>query len=403
MGDGAAVVALLLYASGSSAPASAVTGLLVAQSLPRFFSPLAGSIADRVDRRRLMILTDVGQLAIFGLIAAATPPLAATLVLIALASALSTIFSAAGRTVIPALVEERELMTANAWVGTAFNLQAAVGPILGGVLTAAVGLRGALGLNALSFACSAVLLLRLPGLQPPGATPAAGMRGFWTTVSDGFRYARGHRVARALAVTLFAGVLFGSLDNVALVFLARRELGAGAIGFGILSAAFGVAMIAASLWLVRVAERRRPLGVYLAGWSLLGLGLLTTGWAPIVAIAVVTQAVAGAGNALTNVAEDTMIQSTVAPEFLGRVHGLLSACAFFGSTVAYVIGGALVASVSPRLVFLIAGIGVLVSAFSTAPQLRRADTARSADTAQSGVEGDASAAPVQSGAGGGTD
>lgn len=357
-GDGAVSVALLLYVSAGDDGARAVGLLLIAQSLPRFFGPLAGALADRTEQRGLMVLMDVGQAALFAVLALTLPPIPVLVLVVLAATSLSTVFDSAGRSTVPVLVARSDLMTANGWLGTAFNFQGALGPVIGGALVGLFGIRVALLANAATFAVSALLLRGLPALRTD--QDRDGMGSYLSDVRAGLRYVRDHRVARLVVVIVFASVFCGSLDNVALVFLARDELNAGATGFGVLAAAFGAAMVLASLFLVRPAEGRRPSRVLLLGWFLTGTGLFLTGLAPVLALAVLSQAVGGVGNGFANVAEDTLVQHTVEQRFLGRVHGAVGSAAFLGSTLSYLLGGFLFAELlTPRQMFLVAGGGVV--------------------------------------------
>jgi MFS family permease len=358
IGDGAAMIALLLFASAEPHPGPSVALILLAESVPRLFGPLAGAVADRVQVRRLLIVMELIQCAAFGVITAAPSQLALIVPLVALSACCSTVFGSAGRIVTPRLVAADDLMTANAWLGTAFNLQAVCGPLIGGVLVASIHARGAFAVNAASFAISAALLTRIPRL--PSQPAAGGERpGFFADVAAGLRYTRRHRVTRGIVILLLVGVFFGSLDNVILVFYARRTLHTGPAGFGLLSAGFGIAMVATSIWLAYSARRRSPAAVLTVGWLTTGLGLLLTGVSPVLAMAVGMQLVAGLGNGLANVGEETLLQRTVPPDRLGRVGGTLTAAAFLGSTGSYAIGGWLAVVLSPRTVLIVAGAGLM--------------------------------------------
>jgi MFS family permease len=242
-------------------------------------------------------------------------------------------------------------------MGTALNLQVALGTLLGGALVAAIGVRGALTFDALSFVLSAALLIGLPPLRP---APDASRAGFLSVGWEGLAFAWHTRVVRTFVIVLFLGVAFAAVDNVALVFLVRETLGGGPVAFGLVTAAFGAGMMAASLGL---SIRRTSVAVstlLIAAWLASGLGTIATGLAPLIAIAAVAQAVGGFGNGLENVAADTLIQRAVPREMLGRVFGLVSTAAFGGSTLAYAVGGPLLDLTSTRAVFLIAGAGILV-------------------------------------------
>src|SRR4051794_301261 len=232
LGDGAAAAAVVLFAERSRGTGTAVGAVLLAAGLPKLLGPVAGSFADRVDQRRLMIACDLIQAALFAVVAAWVPPFPVLVAAVAAASLVDTVFIPAGRSALPDFVADPDLPTANAWTGMALNLQVVVGPVLGAALFAAGGLRWALGVDAVSFLASALFLRMLPPL-PARATDAGLWRGAWTGVREGLR----NRVARAVVVSLFAGVALAAMDNVALVFLAG-DLGLGDVGYGALAAVF---------------------------------------------------------------------------------------------------------------------------------------------------------------------
>ncbi|MGZ8624401.1 MAG: MFS transporter [Actinomycetota bacterium] len=355
VGDGIALVALVLLVQGSQGTGTAVGALLLASSLPRFLGPLAGVVADRVEQRALMVACDLGNAAIFAVIGGLQPSFGVLLVLVAASATLVTFFEPAGRSAIPSLVHANDLLQANAWMGTSLNLQVALGTLLGGALVATVGVRGALALDAMSFVVSATLLIGLPPLRPE----PSGSHGFLAFGKEGLRFVWRTRIVRTFVIVLFLGVAFAAADNIALVFLVRETLGGGPFAFGLVSAVFGIGMIAASAGL---SIRRTSFAVttlLVAAWLMSGVATIATGIAPLIAIAALAQGVGGFGNGLQNVAADTLIQRAVPHEMLGRVFGVVSTAAFAGSTLAYAAGGVVLDLTSPRTVFLIAGSGIL--------------------------------------------
>jgi MFS family permease len=355
-GSGLALTALLLYVQRTQGTGIAVAALLLAMMIPRLLGPLAGSLADRTDLRRVMIGCDLGQAAIYGGLAF-LPPFGVVIAMVTLATLLQTAYSPARTAALPSLVGEDELMPANALLGTAFNMQIAAGPLIGGLLVAAGGTDLALGVNAGSFVLSALLTSFVPPLPPEPADPDAPP-GLLASAREGFTYAMGHPAIRVVVLTLFFGLIFLSMDNVALVFLVRSTLGGGAFAFGLASGAFGLGMVTGALALLR----RRALSaaaIYLVGLLLTGVGTLLTGIAPAIGLVVVLQAVAGLGNGIDNVASETLIQQRVPRAMLGRAFGLVTTAAFAGSGLASVIGGVLLDLTSPRAVLITAGVGGL--------------------------------------------
>jgi MFS family permease len=372
LGDGVAFVALVLLVQEKQEKGVAVGTLLLVQAVPRFLGPLAGAVADRTEQRALMIGCDLGNALIFGLIALLAPSFPVLLVLAGASSCLDTLFAPAGRSAMPAIVGREDLLQANAWLGTSFNLQLALGPMLGGVLVLLLGTSGALTANMFSFLASATILAGLPALRSAGEAGGPGSRFFVTGTREGLRYAWGNPAVRALVIALFLGVAFAAMDNTALVFLVRNSLHGSPLAYGFMAASFGVGMIAASgglsLRLIRVSAG----AIFLFGWLFNGLGTLLTGLAPVLLLAGAGQLLAGFGNGAENVAAETLIQRIVPRPMLGRTFGLVSTAAFGGSTVAYAFSGFLVDVTSPRTVFLIGGSGVLVVTLALVVFLRRA-------------------------------
>lgn len=348
----------------------AVSALLLAHAVPSsLFGPVAGAIVDRVDQRTLMIATDLGRAAIFVVVAAVLPSFVVLLALMVAVAVLETGFRPAGRSVIPALVRPDELMTANAWLVSALNAGAAIGPLIGGVLVAAIGVDGALYANAGSFLLSAALLGGLPRSR---AGEVDGERpGFLATTREGISFARRDPMMRAVMFGLVLGVAAGGLDNVALVFMATRVFDAGPTGYGVLSSAFGVGMIVASLLLVR--ERRvSAAGLFVLGWFGTAAGNLGVGVAPAISMAVAAQLLGGAGNGIGLVGGDTLIQQNVPKAMLGRAFGITGSAPFIGMLIAYGSGGFLVDWFGPRTTFLISGMATAVVAVGVAMLFKRA-------------------------------
>jgi MFS family permease len=369
VGDGAALVALVLYAQQTQGRGVSVSALLLASTLPTLLGPLAGALADRVDQRRLMTWAAVAQALLYGAMGAAVPAFPMLVALVAAAAVFATVFAPAGRSAVPGLVPSRNLLGANSWMGLALTFQGTIGPVVGAALVAVAGIRGALWGNALSFAVCAALVRALPPL-PPDATGTDGV-GLVRGTGQGLRYTLRHPVARVLVIGLGLGVMFAAVDDVALVFLARDDLGAGSVGYGALVSVYGVGLALGSLALMR-AHAGRAVGAFGLGLLLTGCGGLATGLAPVLLVAAVAQAVAGIGNGLEVVASDTVVQRSVPRSHRGRVFGVVGAATLLGAAVARGLGGVLVDLTSARTTFVIGGAGLLVVTLVTIVLLRRA-------------------------------
>jgi MFS family permease len=308
-----------------------------------------------MDLRKLMVACDIGGAVVFGLLAL-LPPFWLIVVLAALGTALQAPYSPARSTFIAALVSQDEAATAYAIENTAFNLQVAVGPVIGGLLFAAVGAGTALAVDAASFLVSAFLISRVHFTR----TVTVERTGIWNEVREGIAFAFGNRVIRALTITFFMTISFLALADVALPFLIRDVLGGGPAAYGVATGTFGIGMLAASLALA-FRPGSSPGRVYLAGLTTSGAGALVTGVSPNLGAAIAFQGAAGIGNGIENVASTTLTQRHVPPEMLGRVFGMLATAAYAGQAIASLLGGFYLDLTSPRTVMITSGIGTIVA------------------------------------------
>lgn len=367
-GDGAASVALVVLAADAHGPLG-VSLLLFAQAAPRFLGPVAGAIVDRVEQRALMRACELGQMALVAAIAVTLPPFPVVLVLVAAMSGLVTLFTPAGRSAVPALVDPAQRMSANALLSMAHNLDLALGGLLGGILVATAGVRGALLVDAGSFLVSAALLAFVPRLHPHRDGDGES---FAASVRAGLSYARRSRIVRAWVIAIFAIVALAGIDNVALVFVAREVLDAGPGGYGLLVAAFGAGMLAASAALAAWRRDLDAVNLSVAAIALSGIGNAVTGLAPNLPVAAVGQGVGGVGNAIQNVAADTHLQDHVPREMLGRVFGLIGTVAQAGQLAALGLAVLALEFFSPHVVFVASGVAILLVAGWLGRVLRRA-------------------------------
>jgi MFS family permease len=187
----------------------------------------------------------------------------------------------------------------------------------------------------------------------------------------GLRYSARNPVVRSLVLGTLVFVTFAAVDNVALVFLVSRALHGPGTEYGLISASFGVGMVAASVALTVWAGRRPP-GFWLIGGIVAGAaGAIATGIAPSAARACAGQAVAGAGNTADLVGTDTLVQQRVPEHLLGRAFGTVYAGAQLAAVLSYLIAGPLVPLAGPRVAFIVAGGGALLGVLVLGPALRR--------------------------------
>ena len=370
LGDSLGLVALMLHVASTTGQALAVAWLLLAGDFaPALLGPLAGTVADRLDRRRVLVGCELLQGALVLATALWLPPMPGLLALVGLRAVAGQVFQPASRAAVPALVPERDLERANAAVGVATNGGETLGPLVAALLLPVLEVRGVLLVDAATFLVSAALLAFLPAM---GTTPGLGRQAsFLADARAGLGYVWAEPTVRAVIGGYVAIVACNGIDDVALVFLATDTLGGGGRAVGLLLAAVGVGLLAGYAVLARARGRLPMTALLLAGFAVSSAGNLLTGLAWAVAAAFVVQAVRGLGIAALDVAATTLLQRIVPARLLGRVFGSLFGGIGVAAAFAYLAGGLLLDRTGPRVAFVAAGAAGLLATGATAQALRR--------------------------------
>jgi predicted MFS family arabinose efflux permease len=333
---------------------------ILAQEFSFFlFSPIGGILADRLDRRRLMIACDLVRAvtcAAFLLVGPDTIWLAYVLlpVLAAFAAPFDPAFSAAT----PNLVEPGDLPAANALNGSLWGTMLAVGAALGGIVSAVFGADTAFLVDAASFLVSAALLSSIR--RSFSERPAAGEEhpSVIDATRETWRFARrDHRVLSLLAVKFGFGAAAGLLALIPVMALDPHVFGAGTIGFGVLMAARGVGALIGPFLGHRIAgpgHRRlfEAIGVSLA---VFGLSYVALGLAPSIAVAAVTICVAHLGGGSQWMLSTYGLQVIVPDRIRGRIFGFDYTLVTLSLSISAVIASALSDAIGPRATVSILG------------------------------------------------
>ena len=351
VGDFVSTVALVLLVVDVSGNASAVGGVLVARLLPTLASPLVGVLADRLDRRAVLVASDlVRAVLVVGLIF--TRDLPTIYALVFLLGAARTVFNPTVRAAFPGVVGGGDLTRANALISGTFSFSVMAGPALGGVLVAFVGVEAAFLLDALTFLLSAAILSTIP-LPAPGREGEE--EGFFREMRAGFGYLAGARVPLVIVAGAFLATLTANAAIPAEAFLAKVTFDAGDVGYGLLASLWGGGMILGSALAVVLGGRMNLVALYFASIFATALAFAGVGLSPTFALALGCIAVAGTANGLDNVATDTVLQERVPDAFMGRVFAARFLTFSAGEALAYPIGGLIVDATGPRSTYLLAG------------------------------------------------
>jgi MFS family permease len=391
-GDTLSMVALMLHVATSTGQALAVAALLLAGDfVPSLVAPFAGALADRLDRRRLMIGCELVQALTVFVIALFLPSVWLLLALVAARAVAGQVFQPASRAAVPALVPAERLAAGNARLGLVTNVAELAGPLLAAALLPWLGTRGVLAVDAASFVVSAALLTGLPRLTPV----ALEVESLWRGARTGLGYVARHRTVRVVGLGFCAVVLCTGVDDVALVVLAKEDLRAGDSVAALLLGAVGFGLTAGYALLSKLADRLHTTGpersgvsgrqersgvggltaLLVAGFAVSSAGNLLTGvfahvmWAAAVVFAM--QAGRGLGIAAIDVASNTLLQRLVPDALLGRVFANLYGAVGASAALSYVGGGLLLDATDAPTTLIVAGTGGVLAAAVTGIALAR--------------------------------
>jgi MFS family permease len=347
LGDSIFAITLVLWVATRIASAQpwvplAVSGVLLATIAPEFLvSPIAGVVADRWNRRRIMLAMDATRTVLIALLVLAAghiplpslpgghlpvaEQLAAIYGIVFLASVCSQFFNPALFAFIATTVQEPERARASGLRQASASMAGLVGPALAAALFFGVGLEWALLLNALSFAVSflAILAIQVPsGLDAEAPHQQQQRQQQESVLHDfvaGLRFYFGNRILITLLVTAVLTLLaFGSLNTLD-VFFVTQNLHAAPGFYAILTSAQGLGLLIGAIFAAAFAQRlgvARVLGLSLLVWGVaIVLYARLTDIAPALALMCLT----GFLLSTAQVAETPLLMHATPQEFLGRV------------------------------------------------------------------------------------
>ena len=356
VGDAVSMVALVVLVARITGNASAVGGLLVVQLLPTLASPFVGVLADRFDRRVILVTSDLARAVLLAGVVL-TENLVVLYALVFLMGVARTFFNPTIRAAFPSVVGEGDLTRANALISGTFSFSVMAGPALGGLLVASVGVDAAFVVDAATYLVSAALLSRIP--LP--ATRGEGEASFVGELRDGLRYLAGARIPLVVVIGTFLTILTINVTVPAEIFLAKETFGTGDAGYGLLVSLWGGGMILGSALTAVLGDRSDPVLLYVLGIFTCALALAATGLAPGFVLALGALTIAGVSNGIDNVTRDTILQKRVPDAFLGRVFSIRFLSYGVAESLAYPAGGLIVDAVGPRSTYLYAGAATAVA------------------------------------------
>ena len=363
--------------------------VLAVASVPGIiFTPLGGVVSDRFPPASVMSAASAARGALMAalalLVLTGTPQIWHVYVLAGGLSALDAFYYPASMSVVPTLVNQDRLNSANAFTQGSEQISGVMGPALAGLLLALFGLWAGLGANAVLFLISALIfatvaravspMMRTPDSTEEDETANEESAGTLSALAEGIRYAWGDPVIRTIMLILvginlaMAGPIYvgGSL-------LAETRLG-GAGAFGTLIAAAGAGALVGAVVAGSLERIRRRGLVELGATAAIGVGVGCFAFAPNLLAVGVLAALVGMTASFMAVMNISWLQERSSPGLTGRVMSLAMFSAVALDPISYVLAGLLV-EVSLPAVFLASGGLLLLTALlgTTSRTMRTAD------------------------------
>jgi MFS family permease len=318
-----------------------------------------GTLADAVDRRKVLVLTQVAMAtAVGGLVVNASLAHPAVWPLFA-CSAVGAGFQGvdwpARRAALPMLVRQEDVTAAVALQTSSQQLALVAGPALAGILIASIGLSAVYTIDVATFAVAFVAAVLLPALPPTGGGTRMGLR----SMTEGFRHLRGERLLSATYLIDLNAMIFGMPRAVfPALALDLYHGGAGVVGF--LYAAPGAGALVGSLitgWCSRVRHQGRAIAACVMAW---GLTITLFGLTPVLWIGLVLLGLAGAADVFSAVFRQAVQLRTVPDHLQGRLSGTFFAVVAGGPRVGDLETGVAAAIGGPQFAVWSGGLACMI-------------------------------------------
>jgi MFS family permease len=339
----------------------------------------AGAVADRVSRRKMMLVTQTVMMICAFILAFFTGTKTLQVWYIAVLGfilGIANAFDAPARLAMTVeLVDDRrDLQNAIALNSTMFNLARVVGPAIGGLVLAAVGATWCFFLNGLSFVA---VLIALWGMHLNEVVRPPRTRRMTAEIGDGLRYVWDTKVVRALVALVAVTSIFGFSYSVLMPAYAVDVLGVGEAGLGGLTAAVGVGALIGSLAVASLTRSRHKGWQLTFGSLLFPIALIAFALSRNFYLSMAILVVVGFGFIIQNTTGNTLVQSLVPDQLRGRVMSVYSLMFFGAMPIGSLLAGTLAQAYGTTLAVIFgAGVTLVFALFVIIfiPQVRRLES-----------------------------
>jgi DHA3 family macrolide efflux protein-like MFS transporter len=353
--------------TGSDTMVGAVAAV---QAIPvLLLSPYAGALADRMDRRKLMLWSDIASAAIMFLFAlhlvvASKPSLVVIFAAAILLATVNTFFLPAKSAAIPRLVAEKDLVAANSLSSSVQHMMPMLGLVLSAVTLGQLEqafpsamFPVAAILNGLTFVGSAYFLSRLPSIVPQRAVAP---KSAWVDSVEGVKWTVKHSTMRIILIQALLTQFFIAPFMVAHMHVNQAWFKGNYQTIATFEVAFLGSAFVMSLFLSRL-KILRPGVWFMVNCSLISLFVAAMGFAPVYAPYLLLNVACGLLFPLIVVPIQTYVQTTVEDGMLGRVNAAFGMVGMAAIPVSNAFAGQFLASYGPKVLFLTMGFGMLTA------------------------------------------
>jgi MFS family permease len=376
IGSWAYVVALIAYVYEQTGSATWVAAVSIGRLAPMFvFSTYAGVLAERFERTRLMLVSDLSALVcMLGLVAVVLldAPMWVAVAFSAVTAVATIMEEPAVAALVPQIVGEDDLAAANGLFGIIANLNVIVGPAVGAVLLALTSAAGTFAVNAGTFACAAALVAILHVRSTPTDVTGGGETGLLGQLTVGVRAIAQHRVAVVLvAFGTVASFLWG-IDTVLFPVLGDA-LDLGPNGFGYLLTGLGIGGVVAGTLVSRISKQPRLAATIAISMVVFSIptALLTVVDDPVVAFGF--QVIRGGAVLVVDVLAMTALQRALPSDLISRVFGAILTLGIGAMVAGAAIAPVLLAHLGLEGTLLAVGLGIPVLVALSLPWWTRMD------------------------------
>ena len=328
----------------------------LAQAIPLIsVSILGGQIADRLDRRKVLLVTQSLLALCSALLAAGAwlghPPAWTIFIVVAFAAGIGAIDTPARTSILPNLVSHSRLSSALALSFGVWQIALIAGPALAGLVLGSVGLAGAYAFDAFTFIASWTAVLLLPPQKPHGEVRET--RG--QAVISGLGFAWKQRTIMGTFAVDLAAMIFG-MPRAVFPILALSILHVGPAGLGLLYAAIGLGGVLAVLTSGWVRQRQSLGKIVVAAVTVWGLTIVVFGLIQNFWVALICLTIAGAADSISAVCRNTIVQSLTPDHLRGRTSAFYSMVVGGGPYLGDLEAGVVAGVLSPEISIVSGGI-----------------------------------------------